>query len=99
VSAAKHRTALSEVGDVYDLWGGVDVARSVIDAYREVYEKGKANNLTDHVGEAIFGLLRDDPGGHFAAGYRDGAAGKRFRPPADGKDAKDPNRSKKTSFW
>lgn len=29
------------------------------------------------------GMLRDDPGGHFAAGYHDGAAGRAFNPPAD----------------
>jgi hypothetical protein len=29
------------------------------------------------------GMLRDDPGGHFAAGYHDGAAGKKFSPPSD----------------
>jgi hypothetical protein len=29
------------------------------------------------------GMLRDDPGGYFAAGYRDGAAGKTFNPHGD----------------
>ena len=29
------------------------------------------------------GMLRDDPVGHFAAGYNDGAAGKKFNPPAE----------------
>jgi hypothetical protein len=26
------------------------------------------------------GMLREDPGGHFAAGHRDGAAGNKFNP-------------------
>jgi tetratricopeptide (TPR) repeat protein len=30
-----------------------------------------------------FGMLHDDPGGHFAAGYSDGAARKKFNPPSD----------------
>ena len=55
--------------------------RDPVEVYREGYEKGRADNLAGHVGEAIFSLLRDDPGGHYAAGYRDGAAGKTFNPP------------------
>ncbi len=52
------------------------------DAYREGYEKGKAGNLAGHVSEAIFSLMKDDPGGYYAAGYRDGAAGKKFHVPS-----------------
>jgi uncharacterized protein YecT (DUF1311 family) len=57
--------------------------RRPADAYREGYERGRRDNLADNVGQAVFGLFRDDPGGHFQAGYHDGAAGKKFRPPAD----------------
>jgi hypothetical protein len=31
-------------------------------------------------------MLRDDPGGHFARGYHDGAAGKPFDPGSDEED-------------
>jgi hypothetical protein len=58
------------------------MARSV-ETYRRGYEKGRANNLAGHTAEAIFSMLRDDPGGHYLAGYRDGAAGKRFNPPTN----------------
>ena len=51
------------------------------DAYREGFEKGRADNLAGNISEAIFGIMKDDPGGHYAAGYRDGAAGNRFNPP------------------
>jgi uncharacterized protein YecT (DUF1311 family) len=51
------------------------------DAYREGYEKGRAANLAGHVGEAMFIMMRDDPGGYYAAGYSDGAAGKKFQLP------------------
>ncbi|HEY6253714.1 MAG TPA: ankyrin repeat domain-containing protein [Candidatus Angelobacter sp.] len=56
---------------------------NALDLYRRGYEKGRADNLADNVGEAVFGLLRDDPSGSFAAGYRDGAAGRKFCPPPD----------------
>lgn len=51
------------------------------EAYREGYEKGRADNIAGHLSEAMLGLMRDDPGGHRAAGYRDGAGGKAFRLP------------------
>jgi hypothetical protein len=54
-----------------------------IDAYREGYEKGREDTLGGRLAEITMGMLRDDPGGHFAAGYRDGAAGNSFNPPAD----------------
>lgn len=57
-----------------------------IDAYREGYEKGREDNLAGHVAEAMMGMMRDDPGGHFAAGYHDGAAGNSFNPPPDDDD-------------
>jgi uncharacterized protein YecT (DUF1311 family) len=56
--------------------------RSPTDAYREGYQKGRTDNLAGHVGQAVFGLLTDDPGGYFQAGYHDGAAGKKFSLPA-----------------
>jgi uncharacterized protein YecT (DUF1311 family) len=54
-----------------------------IDAYREGYENGRKDNLAGHVSEAMFGMLRDDPGGHYATGYHDGAARKKFNPPSE----------------
>lgn len=63
-----------------------------VDAYREGYQKGKADNFAGNMGEAFFGLLRDDPGGHFSAGYYDGVRGKPFRPPKE-PDAKKDKRS------
>jgi hypothetical protein len=57
--------------------------RRPTDAYREGYEKGQADNIALNVTEAMFGLLRDDPDGHFAAGYHDGVGGKKFNPPPD----------------
>jgi tetratricopeptide (TPR) repeat protein len=53
-----------------------------IDAYRAGYEKGRKDTLGGGLAELTMGMLRDDPGGHFAAGYRDGAAGKKFNPPS-----------------
>jgi hypothetical protein len=60
-----------------------------IDAYRKGYEKGRTDDLGGRLAEATMGIGRDDPGGHFAAGYYDGAAGKKFNPPS-GKDDKSP---------
>jgi hypothetical protein len=54
---------------------------SAIKAYREGFEKGREDSMLDNLGEAMLGILRDDPGGHFAAGYHDGAAGNAFNPP------------------
>jgi hypothetical protein len=54
-----------------------------IEAYREGYEKGRKENLAGHTAEAVFGMFKDDPGSHYGAGYRDGAAGKTFSPPSD----------------
>ncbi len=59
-----------------------NVAKTSIDAYREGYEKGKSNNLVGHTAEAVFGLLRDDPGGHFMDGYRDGPLERLFVRPS-----------------
>ena len=72
------------------------MAKTPIDAYREGYEKGKSNNLVGHTAEAVFGLLRDDPGGHFMDGYRNGSAAKPFRPPLDKNDRKN---SGSMRFW
>ena len=54
---------------------------SPIDSYRSGYEKAKTDRLGGVAAEITMGMLRDDPGGHFAAGYRDGAAGNKFNPP------------------
>lgn len=53
------------------------------DAYREGYERGRKDSLGGRLAEVTMGMLRDDPGGHFGAGYHDGAAGKKFTPPSD----------------
>jgi hypothetical protein len=53
-----------------------------IEVYREGYEKGKNDTIGGRAAEVTMGILRDDPGGHFAIGYRDGAAGNAFSPPA-----------------
>jgi hypothetical protein len=52
------------------------------EAYGKGYEKGRKEGLAGNTAEAIFGMMKDDPGGHHAAGYRDGAAGKEFKPPS-----------------
>jgi uncharacterized protein YqgC (DUF456 family) len=54
-----------------------------IEAYRAGYEKGQKDGLGGALAEVTMGMLRDDPGGYFAAGQRDGAAGKKFSPPSD----------------
>jgi hypothetical protein len=51
------------------------------DAYRQGYEKAKSDTLGGIAAEVTLGMIRDDPGGYFANGYRDGAAGKPFTPP------------------
>jgi len=56
---------------------------SPIDAYRAGYEKGRKEGLVGNTAEAIFGMMKDDPGGHYGAGYRDGAAGTKFNPPSE----------------
>ncbi len=53
------------------------------DAYTAGFEKGKADGIAGNLGEAVAGLLRDDPGGYFAVGYHDGAAGDTFSPPSE----------------
>ncbi len=60
-----------------------------LDAYREGYEKGTADTMAGNLGEAIMGLLRDDPSGYFAVGYHDGAAGDSFNPPTEEEIAED----------
>jgi len=52
------------------------------ETYREGYKNGSKDNLAGHAAEALFGLMKDDPGGHYAAGYRDGAAGSEFKLPS-----------------
>jgi|GEM_PF-2444245 hypothetical protein len=52
-----------------------------LDAYREGYEQGLRDSIGGNLAQAVLGKLRDDPGGHFAAGYHDGAAGRKFNPP------------------
>jgi hypothetical protein len=54
-----------------------------IDRYREGYNRGRKDTIGGQLAEIMMGMLDDDPGGHFAAGYRDGAAGKKFNPPSD----------------
>lgn len=53
-----------------------------IEAYRAGYEKARQDDLGGTLAEVTMGMLRDDPGGHFAAGYHDGAARKKFNPPS-----------------
>lgn len=53
------------------------------DAYRDGYNKGRKASLGTGLAEATLGMLRDDPGGYYAAGYRDGVAGKKFEPPRE----------------
>jgi uncharacterized protein YecT (DUF1311 family) len=48
------------------------------DAYREGYEKGRTDNLGGRLAEVTMGVLRDDPGGYYDAGYYDGAGGRKF---------------------
>lgn len=48
------------------------------EAYREGYEKGRTDNLGGRLAEITMGMMRDDPGGYFAAGYYDGAGGRKF---------------------
>jgi Tfp pilus assembly protein PilF len=52
------------------------------EAYSEGYKKGRKEGLASNTAEAVFGMMKDDPGGHYGAGYRDGAAGTEFRPPS-----------------
>ena len=54
-----------------------------IDLYREGYDRGRKDTLGGRLAQMTMGLLHDDPGGHFSAGYSDGAAGKKFNPPSD----------------
>ncbi len=70
-----------------------------IDAYREGYNKGRADNFAGNLSEAVFGLLRDDPGGYYSAGYRDGAAGKPFRPPRNIGTGTHSSSRGRSSFW
>ena len=49
------------------------------EAYHAGYEKGRHDNLAGATGEVIFQMLRDDPGGYYAAGYIDGAGGRPFK--------------------
>jgi len=59
------------------------------EVYRAGYDKGRRDNLADAAAEAIFGMLRDDPGGYYSAGYCDGAAGREFKVHGS-KDARKP---------
>jgi hypothetical protein len=52
------------------------------EAYSEGYEKGRKEGLAGNTAEAVFGMMKDDPGGHYGAGYRDGASGKEFKTPS-----------------
>jgi hypothetical protein len=63
--------------------------RRPVDAYREGYEKARTDRAGGVLAEITMGMLRDDPGGHFAAGYYDGAAGKPFVPPS--KEVREPS--------
>lgn len=49
------------------------------EAYRAGYEKGRQDNIADALADVFFGMLRDDPGGYYAAGYCDGARGRSFK--------------------
>jgi len=53
-----------------------------IEAYRQGYERGRSDSAGGRLAEMTMGMLRDDPGGHFQAGYNDGAAGRHFNPPS-----------------
>ncbi len=48
------------------------------DAYREGYDRGRNDSLGGRLAEITMGMLRADPGGYFAAGYYDGAGGRKF---------------------
>ena len=54
-----------------------------LDAYRDGYERGQKDGPGGALAEITMGMLRDDPGGHFAAGYNDGTAGRKFSPPSN----------------
>ncbi len=69
-----------------------------IDAYREGYEKGRKDTLGGLAAEVMMGMMRDDPGGHFAAGYHDGAAGKKFNPPSEEVHKSTPRKSEGSSL-
>jgi len=67
------------------------------EVYAEGYAKGRSTNLADATGDAIFGLLRDDPGGYFSAGYSDGSGGRKFNPPSDAGQKPRPQQSSGSS--
>jgi hypothetical protein len=48
------------------------------EAYRTGYEKGRSDNFGGSLAEITMGMLFDDPGGYYAAGYYDGAGGRKF---------------------
>jgi hypothetical protein len=52
------------------------------DTYADGYANGKKDTLGGMLAQVTMGMLRDDPGGFYTAGYRDGSAGKKFSPPA-----------------
>jgi hypothetical protein len=51
-----------------------------IDAYRAGYEQGQKDTAGGVLAELTMGMLREDPGGYFAAGYHDARSGKKFSP-------------------
>jgi hypothetical protein len=61
----------------------MEAAMKPVDAYREGYEKARKDDAGGVLAEITMGILRDHPGGYFAAGYHDGAAGKKFAPPSE----------------
>src|ERR1051325_7292259 len=54
-----------------------------LERYRQGYQKARADNLAGNVAQAFMGMLQDDPGGSYAAGYKDGSGRKKFSPPSD----------------
>jgi uncharacterized protein YqgC (DUF456 family) len=60
------------------------------EAYGEGYKKGRKDGLVGNTAETVFGMMKDDPGGHFAAGYRDGTGGRELKPPSAQKQVRKP---------
>ncbi len=67
-----------------------------LEAYRDGYRKGLEATVGHHLAEATIGIMRDDPGGYYAAGFKDGSNRKKFSPPAPAPSAPPPNSTKST---
>jgi hypothetical protein len=49
------------------------------EAYKEGYAKGEKADAGGFLASITTDMLRDDPGGYYAAGYADGAAGREYK--------------------